>query len=127
MCKEAEESTNHLRFNCKFAWIVWMKSYSWLGIQIVLPQHCSSHFKQQWREGNISKQLNWWVMWCTCILSIWLARNEVAFKSAEADVDKVVDSIQFRSCKWIRYKVKGFLYSFYEWYMNPVLCLKGTI
>jgi len=35
LCRVSEESTNHLFFGCKFAWLVWNLCYDWLGVSSV--------------------------------------------------------------------------------------------
>lgn len=124
-CNEAEEDSNHLLVSCKFAWEVWSSCYRWWGIQSVIPNDCCEHFEQHFYQVNCTKKDGWMLIWCTCIWSIWLMRNDIIFKNAESDLLKVMEAIKFRSWNWLRHKNKSFSYSFFEWSNNPKECLGG--
>jgi len=45
LCKMSEESTNHLFFSCRVAWIIWNLCYDWLGVNLVDSMDVGSHFE----------------------------------------------------------------------------------
>lgn len=46
LCKEDEETTAHLFFNCKFANSIWLNFFSWLGVSMAMHSNPSIHFLQ---------------------------------------------------------------------------------
>ena len=46
LCGAHEESTNHLFFGCRIAWLVWNQCFTWLGLVSVTPLDSFSHFIQ---------------------------------------------------------------------------------
>ncbi|XP_057454233.1 uncharacterized protein LOC130745841 [Lotus japonicus] len=128
LCQEDEESTGHVLFSCKRSWEVWMWCYNWWGIQTALPHDCKGHFEQHVSVGRRSVGIGWLVVWCSCIWAIWLARNQMVFKHAVnvADKERLTEVIKLKSWIWLRGKLKGFSYSFYEWSTNPKVCLEGA-
>ncbi|XP_068461617.1 uncharacterized protein [Phaseolus vulgaris] len=45
LCRLSEESTNHLFFGCRIAWLIWNLCYDWLGINSVDLIVPGSHFE----------------------------------------------------------------------------------
>ncbi|XP_057443877.1 uncharacterized protein LOC130736036 [Lotus japonicus] len=43
-----------------------------------------------------------------------------------ADKERLIEVIKLKSWIWLRGKLKGFSYSFYEWSTNPKVCLEGA-
>jgi len=43
-CREKEETTSHLFFECRFAWLVCNLYYAWIGLKSVDHLECTSHF-----------------------------------------------------------------------------------
>ena len=94
-------------------------------VQSVLPRDCHVHFNQHHVKGNASRRFGWMAVWCSCVWSLWLTRNEKIFKNTEVNVNAVFENVKFRSWNWIRSFAKDFSYSFFEWSMNPRLCING--
>lgn len=67
-------------------------------------------------------------VWRSCVWAIWLARNQIVFKQVvnAADKERLIEVIKLKSWIWLRGKLKGFSYSFYEWSTNPKVCLEGA-
>lgn len=112
LCGSAEESTDHLLFNCQFAVQIWYYCYNWLGIAIVL--HCSSHAHFQQHDNycfTAKHNRLWMVVWFAASWSIWLGRNNLIFRDAALEVDRVLKLIQIRSWSWLVARSRNFRYS----------------
>ena len=83
------------------------------------------HFKQHSVEGKRGKKLAWWAVWCACLWSIWLARNQVVFQGAVVNVESVFEAAQFRAWNWLMVNSNGFSYSIFELNLNPRMCIEG--
>lgn len=65
-------------------------------------------------------------MFRSYMVSIWLVRNDVQFNREDADVNKVVDLIMYKSWSWLKSnKLDDFSYSFYVWSKEPSYCLEN--
>ncbi|RZB51512.1 hypothetical protein D0Y65_048085 [Glycine soja] len=65
-------------------------------------------------KGGVSVVL--WVLWCH--------RNNILFKQEMLDFDKVTEFIKFKAWSWLNAKVNNFKSSFFDWYVNPSICIK---
>lgn len=65
-------------------------------------------------KGGVSVVL--WVLWCH--------RNNILFKQEMLDFDKVTKLIKFKAWSWLNAKVNNFKSSFFDWYVNPSICIK---
>lgn len=87
--------------------------YAWSDLQTVLPNEMQQRFWQHTtikREGRgggggVFKRRAWRV-------------DEVG------NMEAVKDLIHIRSWKWLKGNFKKFNYSFYEWMMHPMECIK---
>ncbi|XP_057444803.1 uncharacterized protein LOC130737050 [Lotus japonicus] len=98
LCDSDEECSQHLFFNCQVAWRVWMKLYSWLGIQTAMSNGAKMHFYSHENLLLASKK-SWLVMnmiWIACVNSLWQCRNEAIFRGDSVDIDRVVDLVQHK-------------------------------
>ena len=83
------ETCSHLFFSCKMAYKIWLGCYKWLGIQTVLPQMASDHWRQHMGLGRgLKRKLIWQVIWFSVIWIIWKNRNNKIFDGAEMDLEK---------------------------------------
>ncbi|XP_057432167.1 uncharacterized protein LOC130724918 [Lotus japonicus] len=123
-CNLVEETCSHLLFSCPVSLQIWYDCYAWLGIstsQIPTPR---DHLLQFSSIGlSRDKKLGEIVIWMATTWLIWLLRNRVIFQAGEIDVTNILELIQVKVWQWLRAKVKKFTYSWYEWKMNPLVCL----
>lgn len=116
LCNGAEESTNHLFFECPAAVQVWNRCLRWLGVVSAMPVTGKDHLLQ---FGSVamsgSQNLLWKVVWCAVLWTIWNSRNGIVFRNGEFDADKVFELIKIRSWSWLSAKVHGFCSSLFEW------------
>lgn len=97
-CLQSQESTLHLFFNCKYAYLIWGKVYSWLGFQAALPSEAKLHFINYHIlvRGKKLKRVETVVSFTT-VWSISLHRNNIIFKQEHVNIHCVVYLIKVRS------------------------------
>lgn len=101
----------------------WMECYSWLGIQTAMPKGCKEHFRQQGLDLMRGTKGLVMLIWCACIWCLWASRNDMVFKTSLSAVSRIVENVKLKTWNWLRSRVKGFMYSFFEWQSNPLHCL----
>lgn len=113
---------NHLFSECPVFFAVWMDCLGSLCITTTLQRECRCHFIQfqglAWRAG-INRQ-GWQVVWFSMTWSIWLACNNMIFKSIKKERGEIVESAKLLSWQWLKCKQKGFMYPISSWFTNPV-------
>lgn len=120
-----DESTTHLFFSSRISYEIWTRCYAWLGVQTALPEDGTAHFLQHSGYHLCKKSREvWFLIWFTIVWSIWLHRNGILFRGEELDLENLVDSIKMKAWHWIRANVDGAYFSFMEWHVNPLECIK---
>lgn len=125
LCSLEEESSSHFFFTCIQSWKVWCKVYQWLGDTSAMSNDGISHFLQFLGSfaGKDRKNGKGFV-WLATIWSLWNYRNNVIFQGKDVDLSNALELIQYKSWIWLKVKVKGFRFTFYEWLSNPLVCLE---
>jgi hypothetical protein len=125
LCKQEDESINHLFFSCNVAYHLWMKVYKCVQFTAPLPNTPNDHFQQHAGGWTSKKPLKFWnSIWLATIWSLWKWRNDLIFNEAKSSIQDILDLVQLRSWLWIRSKSNiHFLCSFFEWCTNVRLCL----
>ena len=96
--KVSEESTNHLFFGCRVAWLIWNLCYDWLGVSsvdLLVPGSHFEHFKIL--DASTSVNLIMGNIWITLVSKIWRHMNNCLFKG------EVVDHIEVFSLNMLRF------------------------
>lgn len=77
--------------------------------------------------GSLSEEnkLAWQTVWVAVVWSLWILRTSFLFHEEEANVEKVVDLIIFRSWCWLIAKLREFSFSLFEWSMEPMMFLSA--
>lgn len=58
---------------------------------------------------------------------IWDQRNQVIFRQGVVDVKEIFQMTQLKSWLWLKHRARSFDYSFFDWHLNPILCLKSYV
>ena len=96
MCQSKEESCQHLFLECKYAQRVWSLCLKWIGISFVQQNVLNLHLTSFCLSQTSNKQnLVWKGVWATIIRCIWVLN------------------------------VHSFNYSYVDWVLNPMLCIRG--
>jgi hypothetical protein len=126
LCFGSLESLTHLFLHCDFAFSIWVKIFTWLGVIVVMPATLSSLFEllsglattKKARKVNL-------LVWHTTIWLIWRARNEVIFNNSVKAVSDCVEEIKVLTWKWSSHHLKILPCLFYEWCWDPGICFNS--
>jgi len=122
MCASAEESSLHLLLHCYVASSVWLRLMSWLDAYFITPPNLFIHWKC-WVGGNKNIKKGRWFIWLSTIWVLWKVRNDKIFNGRNFEVDEIVEVIKVLSWRWFLSRTKIPVCLFYEWILNPILCL----
>ncbi|GKV01589.1 hypothetical protein SLEP1_g14135 [Rubroshorea leprosula] len=82
----------------------------------------------QQSRNNLHKRVwcraGWDAVWCATIWSIWIARNERAFRNHEQEVNRIFELVQLRTFQWIKIRTVGYSFNLCNWMLEPMECLK---
>ncbi|CAJ2668672.1 unnamed protein product [Trifolium pratense] len=124
-CGQCAETVTHLFLYCSGITQVWHRVCAWLGLHFLLPHSISSLLNffattpgcKQLRQGLT-------MIWNAVIWVIWRHRNSIIFYNGVADLAGLVDEVKIASWKWWIGKSKASPCLFYEWNVEPEICLK---
>lgn len=125
-CNAELETTSDLFLHCRFSYFVWMFVYNWIRLDTALTGNLKDLLLQH--SGLISGRASnevWRMFWFATIWSIWLHRNDLIFKQGTLDFDNVTELIKIKVWSWSNSRVKKECFSFMDWCLNPLACLKG--
>ncbi|GKV37400.1 hypothetical protein SLEP1_g45434 [Rubroshorea leprosula] len=57
---------------------------------------------------------------------VWYRRNTQIFREDEGIPEKMLERVQAKTFLWLKSKVKGCVFSFYEWQSCPMECAKAV-
>ncbi|GKV44750.1 hypothetical protein SLEP1_g51909 [Rubroshorea leprosula] len=104
---------------------VWSKCLQWWRISSIRADNCYASFEQQLASfKNVNIRAGWDAVWCATIWSIWIARNERAFRNHEQDVNRIFELVHLRTFQWIKNRTVGFSFNLCNWMLEPMECLK---
>jgi len=126
LCQLEEESSQHIFLHCKYAQWVWSECFKWIGTSTV--QHNDlMHFLNFYLFQATKKQnLVWKGVWVNVIRCIWDQRNLIVFQQGVVDADEIFQKVQLKSWLWLKHRTHSFNYSFANWVLNPVICLRSV-
>lgn len=102
-CGLVEESVSHVLFWCDKVRDIWNQCYSWLNVSTAFPVSAIDHFWQHC-SPKVSEGVNkkWRILWNAILWVLWNWRNNVVFRNAIYNRDKVINDILFHSRSWIK-------------------------
>jgi len=106
----SKESTNHLFFGCRVAWIIWNLCYDWLGVSSVDSKDPVSPF-EQFKILDASTSVNL-IMGNVLVSEIWRHRNNCLFKGGVVDHIEVFSLAQVKVWSLISSKISSANFSF---------------
>jgi len=120
LCGLKEESTNHMFFGCRIAWLVWNLCYTWLGVMSVAPHDSFSHLLQ-FNTSNASKYVNLVLesVWISVVREIWSHRNKVIFNDRVVNHSEIFSLAQLKAWSWVTSKVPYACFSYSDWCLAP--------
>jgi len=78
-------------------------------------------------HGSYKQNLVWKGVWAAIVRCIWDHRNLVVFKQGVVDAEEMFQKAQLKSWLWMKHKSNSFNYSFMDWFLNPMSCIKSYI
>ncbi|GKV44022.1 hypothetical protein SLEP1_g51253 [Rubroshorea leprosula] len=102
-----------------------IKCAQWWRFLSVHPKNCLDDFEQQKLPvKDPPVRAGWDVVWFSIIWSLWLARNVRIFRNQEHVADKIFELARLRAFSWIKGRTASYSFSFHDWMLEPILCLK---
>ena len=97
LCKNDEETAEHLFIQCSFARRLWGRLLSWIGKQTDAPMTCE-HFVQ-WcilhGKGKRSEAQKFKTLLAEGIYGLWMERNSRIFEHKSRNEDQLVKEIAY--------------------------------
>ncbi|XVF82029.1 hypothetical protein PTKIN_Ptkin16aG0010100 [Pterospermum kingtungense] len=121
-CKVEVESIEHLFFQCKFSWNLWMYWASFWGIVWCTPSKPVVFFLS-WPDAIPEGQCDklWRMMFFFTTWTLWLVRNDMVFNGSSPAFENVVDLCKYRLATWSKARwpmiAEGLM----------ILCCRGNI
>ncbi|XP_057418519.1 uncharacterized protein LOC130712718 [Lotus japonicus] len=124
LCRQEEETSMHLFSRCAVSNPVWYACFAWLGVFSAVAASPRDQMLQFPFFGiNKNQKAGEIAIWMALVWSIWLTRNKVIFQGGAFDPNQILELAQLRAWQWLRAKVDGFMYSWFEWKENPGVCI----
>ena len=126
LCQSKEESCQHLFIECKVAQLVWSLCLKWLGIMLFQHNDPKIHFLSfHSAQASCKQNMVWKGIWAAVVRCIWDQRNSILFKQGVVDAEEILQLAQLKSWSWLKHRSNSFNYSFTDWTLNPILCIKS--
>ncbi|XP_011621330.1 uncharacterized protein LOC105420238 [Amborella trichopoda] len=101
MCKENEETGNHLFIHCKIASFIWYSFFDLLGVQIPIPFSVKDLVSQlsfgHLQSGGI---LVWKIARGVMLWELWKERNRRTFEEVYISADSLLDNVKLSIWHW---------------------------
>ena len=126
LCQLQEETCQHLFMECSYAQKVWSLCMQWVDTSSAQQQNLKLHFQSfhLFQVGNKQNRI-WKGVWVNIIRCLWDQRNLIIFQQGVVDAEEVFQRVQLKSWLWMKHKVRSFYYSFVDWVLNPIICLRS--
>ena len=103
LCKQEEESINHLFCYCPFTWNVWSAVLSWWGVTWVFPNSPRLAFESWIGVKGTKEQKKCWISWFYVVTwSIWETRNKIIFQQQRMSFDSFLANLIRRGDLWVK-------------------------
>jgi len=123
-CREIEETTSNLFFECKVALLVWNLCYDWVGMKWANHLESASHFLHfNLIDAPAAINLAFGNIWITLVNDIWHHRNKHIFKGAVIDHSEIFSLAQLKVWSWVTSKDPLACFSFSDWCLDPLVCM----
>jgi len=116
----------HIFIECVVAQRVWSLCFRWIGIVFVQHKDILTHFEGFYLpQLSNRKNLLWKGVWATIVTCIWEQRNSIVFNQGVVDVEEIFQMVQLKAWLWLKHRGHSFSYSFADWMLNPLICIRS--
>jgi hypothetical protein len=122
-CGECPESSLHLFVYCQVAIKVWVGVFQWLDLPFTLPHNLFSILNHLNSLGGKKFRKGLCMIWSAVVWSLWRHRNSVMFDNGRISSMEVLEVIKVSSWKWWLSQSKAVHPLYYEWCVQPKLCI----
>ncbi|GKU90755.1 hypothetical protein SLEP1_g4707 [Rubroshorea leprosula] len=122
-CKGKTEEVNHLFCLCYNAWLVWTQVLRWWGLESVFRNTVRG--MADFFIGSLGRLVGKELGSCIFLVVawyLWYSRNVLVFRKDEGLLENLMERMQVKTFIWIKAKVNGCGFSFYEWQTYPMEC-----
>ena len=74
---------------------------------------------------NSKENKIWKGLWISIIWNIWNHRNKIVFKQGKVDPEEIFTLSQLNAWTWMKYKVPNVHFSYNDWNLCPIECIKS--
>jgi len=123
-CGELETAT-HLFLYCDIFGSLWSHIWHLLHISSVMPGHIRQHFIQFTYMADLPRFTHSFskIIWCASVWVLWKERNNRVFQNTDSNPSTLVEKVKLQSFLWVKSKQATFIYSYYDWWKHPFLCM----
>ncbi|GLU04440.1 hypothetical protein SLE2022_215870 [Rubroshorea leprosula] len=117
------EEVNHLFCLCYNAWLAWTQVLSWWGLESVLPNTVGG--MAEFFIGSLGRIVGKEMGSCIFLVGawyLWYRWNVQVFRKDEGLPENLLERMQVKTFIWIKSKVNGCVFSFYDWQSCPMEC-----
>ncbi|XP_035840156.1 uncharacterized protein LOC110887936 [Helianthus annuus] len=116
MCREYDESCDHLFVSCGFAQVVWQVVCQWCKTQQLIAFRLQDILDAYKRFGGSTEKKKAFHAVCLVSLwSIWNLRNELMFTGKSKTISAVVEEIKLKSFGWVKHRSKEATMTWEKW------------
>ena len=109
MCKNAEETIDHLLLHCKCSSKIWRNCMVWWGVS-----WCANKSLLDWAMGwfglcpKAVQGRAWSTLSFATVWTIWDSMNQMIFRNFDQGVYQAIDMIKFRVVWWFKHHAEGY-------------------
>jgi len=83
------------------------------------------HF-DNFKLSGVKESVNhiWGCVWIAVVGELWKHRNEMIFKGGRIDHNEIFTLVQLKVWSWVRSKAREIYFSFSDWCLEPLVCIK---
>jgi len=86
------------------------------------PKNNFDHFRMCPASETVNSV--WNTIWVGVVSKIWNHRNSLIFKRGVADACEVFSLVQVRVWSWVSLNFRSASFSFSDWCLEPLLCMR---
>jgi hypothetical protein len=111
LCKQTEETNNHIFVHCRFTPRIWELLKDWLGIQGIHPRQWGGLDIQEWwssmAEGPSMHRKGLATLTLLTVWEIWQEQNARVFRNKPSPTFVLLDKIKNEARLWVLAGAKG--------------------